>query len=174
MASAERLKGHDAVIDAWPEIRAAVPEAILRIVGTGNDAGRLRMRVRQENLCGIQFCGWLSDAERDRMYRSSRLLFYVSKQEGFGLAAAEAASYGVPVLGLAGTVFEELFPSGAGAVLARDLQKHSIARAAIPILADPQIALELGRAAWNRVQQNFLEEHFAERLRQALYPLISS
>lgn len=172
MASSERLKGHDAVMDAWPEIRAAVPDAKLLILGTGNDERRLRRKVDEEGLCGIEFCGRLSDAERDRMYQSSRLLFYPSKQEGFGLASAEAASFGVPVLGLAGTVMEELFPDGTGGVLAKDLGKHSIAQAAIPVLADSQFASKLGRAAWNRVQNNFLEEHFAERFRRALSSLI--
>jgi glycosyltransferase involved in cell wall biosynthesis len=172
MASAERLKGHDAVIDAWAEIRAAVPDAKLMIVGTGNDEQRLRRRVGDKSLCGIEFRGRMSDAERDGMYRASRLLFYPSKQEGFGLASAEAASFGVPVLGLAGTVTEELFPDGTGAVLARDLGGHSIAQAAIPVLADTRVASALGRAAWNRVQDNFLEEHFAERFRRALCPLI--
>src|ERR1019366_6816100 len=172
MASSERLKGHDAVMDAWPEIRAAVPDAKLLILGTGNDERRLRRKVNDEGLYGIEFCGRLSDAERDRMYQSSRLLFYPSKQEGFGLAGAEAASFGVPVLGLAGTVVEELFPDGAGAVLARDLRKQSIAQPAIPVLADSQLASKLGRAAWNRVQDNFLEKHFAERFRRALSSLI--
>ena len=86
MASAERLKGHDAVIDAWPQIRAAVPDAKLLIVGTGNDERRLRRRVSDEGLDGIEFCGRLDDGQRDRLYRLSRLLFYPSKQEGFGLA----------------------------------------------------------------------------------------
>lgn len=172
MASAERLKGHDAVIDAWPEILAVVPDAKLLVVGTGNDERRLRRRVQDGGLRGIDFCGRLSDPERDRLYRSSRLLFYPSKQEGFGLASAEAASFGVPVLGLAGTVTEELFPNGTGAVLSKDLRKHSIAQAAIPVLADSELASKLGHAAWNRVQNNFLEEHFGARFRRALCPLI--
>jgi phosphatidylinositol alpha-1,6-mannosyltransferase len=172
MSRSERYKGHDAVMDAWPEIRAAVPDVKLLVLGTGNDERRLRRRVRDEGLCGIEFCGRLSDAERNRMYQSSRLLFYPSKQEGFGLASAEAASFGVPVLGLAGTVIEELFPEGTGAILARDWGKHSIAQSAIPVLADSQLASTLGRAAWNRVQNNFLEEHFAERFRRALSSLI--
>jgi phosphatidyl-myo-inositol dimannoside synthase len=172
MASSEQYKGHDTVLDSWHEILAAVPAARLIIVGKGDDEARLRNRVRNECLSGIEFCGRLNDAERDRMYRSSRLLFYPSKQEGFGLASAEAASFGVPVLGLVGTVIEELFPNGAGAVLAKDSGKHSLAEAAIPVLADSQLASALGRAAWDRVQHNFLEEHFAERFRRALCPLI--
>ena len=168
----ERYKGHDAVISAWPIIRAAVPEASLMIVGTGNDEPRLRQRVRDERLGGIEFCGRLSDADRDALYRSCRLLLFPSKGEGFGLAGVEAASYGVPVLGLKGTVTEELFPEGTGAVLAGDLDGESIARAAIPVLADAQCAARLGQAARARVQAVFLQEHFLERFRRAISPLL--
>ena len=171
MASTER-KGHDAVIDAWPEICAAVPSAKLLIVGTGDGESRLRRKVKDEHLAGIEFCGRLNDDERDRKYRCCRLLFYPSKQEGFGLAGVEAASFGVPVLGLEGTVAEELFPDGTGAVLARDWGTRSIAQAAIPVLANSQVASALGHAARTRVNTCFLEEHFAERFRHALASLI--
>jgi glycosyltransferase involved in cell wall biosynthesis len=173
MADSERLKGHDSVMDAWPLIKSSVPDAKLIIVGTGNDKHRLENRVKTERLTGIEFCGWIDDAQRDQMYRSCRMLFYPSKQEGFGLAGVEAASFGVPVLGLAGTVTEELFPPGTGAVFAKDLSRGSIAEAAIPLLRSAQYAQAMGRAALTRVNAVFLREHFADRLRRALAPVLS-
>jgi phosphatidylinositol alpha-1,6-mannosyltransferase len=172
MSSPERYKGHDAVMDAWPLIWEAVPGVKLVIVGTGDDEPRLRRRVEQERLQGIEFRGRLSDAGRDLAYRSARLLFYPSDQEGFGLAGVEALAFGVPLLGLAGTVVEELFPNGEGVVVARDLGRDSIAKAAIPVLTDAQLASSLGQAGRARVQNTFLEEHFAVRFRHALAQLI--
>jgi phosphatidyl-myo-inositol dimannoside synthase len=172
MSSPERYKGHDAVMNAWPLIRSAVPSARLVIVGTGDDEPRLRRRVEQERLEAIEFRGRLSDADRDRAYRAARLLFYPSDQEGFGLAGVEAAAFGVPVLGLAGTVTGEVFPGGEGAVLAKNLERESIAEAAIPVLTNPQLASALGHAGHKRVESTFLEEHFAERFRRALGRLI--
>lgn len=172
MVASERLKGHDPVLDAWPEIRSAVPDASLLIIGTGDDQPRLQQRVRTERIPAVEFCGRVDDASRDRLYRSSRLLFLPSKQEGFGIVAAEAASFGVPVLGLAGTVIEELFPNCSGVRLASSWNRQDIAQAAIPVLADPQLASSLGHAGWSRVHQNFLEEHFAERFRRALAKLL--
>jgi glycosyltransferase involved in cell wall biosynthesis len=160
-------------MDAWPLIKSSVPDAKLIIVGTGNDKQRLENKVKSEHLTGIEFCGWIDDAQRDRMYRCCRMLFYPSKQEGYGLAGVEAASFGVPVLGLTGTVTEELFPPGTGAVVAKDLSRESIAEAAIPILRSAQYAAELGRAASARVNAVFLEEHFFGRLRRALAPALS-
>jgi glycosyltransferase involved in cell wall biosynthesis len=124
--------------------------------------------VRNEQLQGIRFRGRVSDEERDRAYCSSRLLFYPSEQEGFGLAGIEAASFGVPFMGLAGTVAAELFPDGNGVLLANDLRPESIADAAIPVLTDAPLASRLGNAAYERVHSTFLEEHFAARFRRAL------
>ena len=174
MSRPERYKGHDAVMDAWPLIRAAVPDAKLVIVGKGDDEPRLRRRVEKERLQAIEFRGRLSDAERDLAYRSARLFFYPSDQEGFGLAGVEALAFGVPVLGLAGTVLEELFPNGEGVVVARDLGRDSIAKAAIPVLTDARLASSLGQAGRARVQNTFLEEHFAVRFRRTLAPLMST
>jgi phosphatidyl-myo-inositol dimannoside synthase len=168
MSSPERYKGHDAVMDAWPLIRAAIPQAQLTIIGTGSDEPRLRRRVEQEHLAGIRFLGRVSDEARDRAYCSSRLLFYPSEQEGFGLAGIEAASFGVPFMGLAGTVTAELFPDGNGVVLAKNLTPNSIAEAAIPVLTDARLASKLGAAARRRVKSTFLEEHFAARFRAVL------
>jgi glycosyltransferase involved in cell wall biosynthesis len=100
-------------------------------------------------------------------------LFYPSNQEGFGLAGIEAAAFGVPFLGIAGTVAEELFPAGNGVALAKDLEAKSIAEAAIPVLTDSQLASTLGAAAHNRVHSTFLEDHFAIRFRRALRNVIA-
>jgi hypothetical protein len=52
--------------------------------------------------------------------------------------------------------------------------KHSIAQAAIRVLADSQLASTVSRAAWTRVQNNFLVEHFTERFRRVLAKLLPS
>jgi hypothetical protein len=71
-------------------------------------------------------------------------------------------------LGLAGTVTEELFPDGTGAIMAKDLSRKSISESAVPVLKSAQHAAELGRAASARVNAVFLKEHFADRFRRAL------
>jgi hypothetical protein len=52
------------------------------------------------------------------------------------------------------------------------LDADSIAQAAIPVLSDAQRAARLGQAARARVQSVFLQEHFMDRFRQALSPLM--
>ena len=171
MASVERLKGHDPVLDAWPDVHKLIPDARLLIVGGGNDLARLKRRVAQEQIAGVEFLGRLSDEERDQLYAHSRLFFFPSKQEGFGLAGVEAAAAGMPVMGLAGTVMSELFSNGS-AILVKDLLASTITQAAVRVLGDSDYATAVGLAGRKRVEETFLEEHFIARFQEALKPLL--
>ena len=159
------------MLDAWPAIRDLIPDARLLIVGAGNDLVRLKRRVAQEQIAGVEFLGRLTDEERDQLYERSRLFFFPSKQEGFGLAGVEAAAAGVPVMGLAGTVMSELFPDGS-ALLVSDLLASTITQTAVRVLGDSDYATAIGLAGHRRVEENFLEEHFIARFQSAIGPLL--
>src|SRR5262249_42413047 len=100
MASMERYKGHDALLDAWPRVLAVVPDAQLIIAGDGDD--RARLEARAAGNVSIRFTGFLSDEHRERLLRSAAVLVAISTGEGFGLAALEATASGLPVVGLLG------------------------------------------------------------------------
>jgi phosphatidylinositol alpha-1,6-mannosyltransferase len=166
MARAERYKGHDQVLEAWPRIRAAVPAASLVIVGGGDDEERIRGMAR--GVDGVEFLGRVSDSERDRLYAESRVILFPSLREGFGLVAVEAAAHSAAIVGLRGTVIEELFPGGDGPSLAESQRPEAIAAATIPLLVDPAEAERRAASGLARVHATFLEEHAVERMRQAL------
>lgn len=172
MAAEERYKGHDQILDGWSAVVEAVPDARLVVVGGGDDRPRLRQRVQDERLVNVEFPGKVSDDELRALYQTSRVLMFPSRREGFGLVAVEAAAGGLPVLGLKGTVMEELFPNGEGAALADEQSGPAIAAAVIPLLRDAALADTLGQRAQTRVREHFLEEHFANRFRDAVSPFL--
>lgn len=173
MVSAERGKGHDEVLTAWPAVRAAVPDARLLIVGDGDDRRRLERRAAAERIEGVEFFGYISDRERDMLYDQTRVLLFPSRQEGFGLVLAEAAAHGLPSLALRQSVFEETFPDGNGVVFVNSTSASDMAPAIIRILRDNQLASQTGLAAYNRIQRCFTEQQFVRRFREALRPLVS-
>src|SRR5262249_40712911 len=134
MATAERYKGHDALLDAWPRVLAVVPDAQLIIAGDGDD--RARLEGRAAGTASIRFTGFLSDEHRGRLLRSAAVLVAISRGEGFGLAALEAAALGLPVVGLTGTVTEELFPDGCGHVLPETSAPEPLADAVTGLLTN--------------------------------------
>jgi phosphatidylinositol alpha-1,6-mannosyltransferase len=160
------VKGQDVLLDAWPLVLREVPDADLLLIGDGDDADRLKQRAA--GMRGVRFLGFVSEQDKRGVYASSRVLALPSRQEGFGLVAAEGAFHGAAVLGLRGTVMEELFPDGHGCVFAEQSGPESVAAALVPLLRDPTFALEMARLAQRRVADVFLFEHFAQRFENIL------
>jgi len=172
MAAAERYKGHDALIDAWPRVAQSVPGALLVIVGDGDDRGRLEARAAGQR--SIVFTGFLSDASRQELLESAAMLVSISTGEGFGLAAIEAAACGVPVVAMKGTVTDELFPDGSGHVLLDSSDPGPLADALVALLTDADRARAIGAAGRRRVLDAFTTDHFNRRLRAAITPLAAA
>ena len=86
MSAGERYKGHDELLEAWPAVRAQVPDAQLVMVGDGDDAGRLRAKARALGLgeC-VLFTGRVSDATLGGLYERTALFAMPSRGEGFGV-----------------------------------------------------------------------------------------
>jgi len=168
MDRTERRKGHDPILDGWPAVSAAVPEARLVVLGGGDDRARLEERVRREALRNVEFRGAVSDTERDELYAACGVFLFPSTQEGFGLAAIEAALAGAPVLGVRGEVIEEILADGS--ILIDAPTGEAIAEAAIRVLRDPALARALGERGRARARATYLEENFVDRFERAVLP----
>jgi phosphatidylinositol alpha-1,6-mannosyltransferase len=105
-------KGIDTLIQAMPQIRAAVPGVRLRVMGQGDDLPRLRQLADQLGpQIAVEFLGFVSDEELQSQLRQCALFALPSKKEGFGLVFLEAMAQGRPCLGAqAGGIPEVLTP----------------------------------------------------------------
>jgi phosphatidylinositol alpha-1,6-mannosyltransferase len=166
--ASERQKGHDLVLDAWPSILGSHPDARLVIVGEGSDRPRLERRVRDEQLAGVVFEGFVSDERKWELLRRSFMLAFPSTQEGFGLVAIEAASVETPVVCLRETAVEEVFSGAAGAVFPEAPTAVGIGRAIDQLLGDSHAARTLGQLGRQLVFERYLDRHFQKRLLEAL------
>lgn len=172
IASAERYKGHDQVLDAWPTIKRAVPDAALVIAGDGDDRPRLEGRVARERLVGVRFTGFISDVSRDELLDTAGVLLFPSAGEGFGLVVVEAAHAGLPVIALRHSVVAELFPDH-GVTFVESQSPDDIACAAIALMSAPAERRRLADRARVRALA-FTLEAFGERFRNAVAPWVPS
>jgi glycosyltransferase involved in cell wall biosynthesis len=100
LSIADSYKGINHLIAALPAVRAAVPEARLRIVGRGDGLPGLQALARQLNVAdAVEFPGYRSDSELRGEFERSRLFALPSQREGFGLVYIEAMAHGRPSLG---------------------------------------------------------------------------
>ena len=115
---ADRYKGVGHLIEAMPAIRAAVPGAILRIIGRGDDLPRLQSLRNELGLTtAIEFLGYVDDKRLAAEMRTCRLFALPSKKEGFGLVFLEAMAHSRPCLGARAGGVPEVITDDTGALV---------------------------------------------------------
>lgn len=118
-----RQKGLDRLLDAWPLVTAAVPDARLVIVGEGPRLKSLRRRAA--GLSGVELRPPVSHDQMPELLSSAtvfvspvRTRFGGLYAEGLGLVACEAAASGLPVVvGNSGGAPETIVDQVSGSVV---------------------------------------------------------
>ena len=100
LASDERYKGFDEIIEVLPALAQRIPNISYLICGEGPDRSRLEakadaLQVRDR----VVFAGFVSEEHKADYYRLSDAYVMPSWGEGFGIAFLEALACGIPALG---------------------------------------------------------------------------
>jgi glycosyltransferase involved in cell wall biosynthesis len=119
----------------------------------------------------VRFTGMLSSPEVARVLQGADLMLFPSRNEGFGLVAAEALIAGVPVVVCTdgGGVSDVVPETGAGRRVSP--QPGQIAAAALELLDDPDArdaARELGRIWRKRLDPAVVAERCEAWYREAM------
>ena len=100
LASGDRYKGYDQILQALPAIRRQIPNICYLLVGKGNDRDRIEAMVDD---LGVRDCvilaGFVRDHELADYYNLCDLFAMPSKGEGFGIVYLEALACGKPTIG---------------------------------------------------------------------------
>lgn len=94
-------KGLEALIGAWPLVRAQVPGAELVIAGDGDRSYVASLRDRASELgsaSGICFVGFATADLKARLFAEADVFVLPSFHENFGVAVVEALAAGLPVV----------------------------------------------------------------------------
>ena len=92
-------KGLHTLIEAVPRVLAEFPDAKFVIAGTGSLLASLRRRAWELGVDQkVLFTGFISDDDRDRLYRISDCAVFPSLYEPFGIVALEAMAAKSPVV----------------------------------------------------------------------------
>lgn len=156
-----RTKGLDYLIEAMREV-----DVSLMICGAGPDRKRLDKLVRRKGLeAKVKFLGRVSEEKKAEMFASCKMFVMPSTFEAYGIAAAEAMSYGKPVVvSEVGGLPEVVADCG---LLVPPKDAEALAGAMRRLLADKGLREELGRKARQRAEL-YSWDHSAEQA-EAVY-----
>lgn len=116
------------LLDAWPMVRAAHPDARLDVVGNGPELRILERRAR--HLEGCYLHGFVPPEAVVEFYARADSFCLPSAQETFGYAAVEAMASGLPVVGADAGAMPEV-TTGATARLVPPASPADLARAVL-------------------------------------------
>jgi phosphatidylinositol alpha-1,6-mannosyltransferase len=164
-------KGQDRLVEAMPQILAAVPEAVLVLVGTGPHQKVIEKLARKHGVTdSIRFIGRVqySDLPRhihvgDIFAMPSRSRFFGLEVEGLGIVYLEASACGLPVIaGNSGGAPDAVIDGETGLVVdGTDI--NDIAAAAIVLLRNPEKAKAMGAAGRQWVEREWSWDLWGER-----------
>jgi glycosyltransferase involved in cell wall biosynthesis len=147
-------KGQDSLIRALATIRAEFPTVKLLLVGDGPDKHRLQQLAAKLNVTdAVIFAGFVSAMES--VYPAFDLFAFPSRFEGLGTSLLSAMSYAIPSVAFRTCAFPEIIEHGRSGLLAELNNDTSLANSLAAILRNPEIALQIGRAARQRIDQKF-------------------
>jgi len=145
----------------------------LVICGAGPEMERLKKRARGLGISvRVRFMGRVTEGVKQEMLSSCKVFVFPSIWESYGIAAAEAMSYGKPVVATNVGGLPEVVGDAGFLVAPRD--PAAIAAATLRLLEDGALRAEIGRAAraramtftWEKAAED-MEKVYAEAIEAA-------
>lgn len=163
-------KGHILLLRALAELRPRFPHVVLLLAGEGPEKANLQALARQlgiENI--VRFAGFVPDVES--VYAATDVFVFPSHQEPLACAMLSAMAYALPLVAFARGGNPEAVIDAKNGLLVGELDAGALAAAIARLLANPDEARRLAKAARETVIAHFSADRMVDetlRLYQGL------
>lgn len=151
-------KGLDMLLQAWHLVHKELPEARLIVAGTGPLQAQLLYMARELDLGeSVEFVGVQRDIAAV-LHRGS-IATLPSRWEGMPNAILEAMACGLPCVATRASGTEDIITHGVNGLLVEPEDYQGLAQALLVLLRDPALSSAYGKAARERIEQDYALEH---------------
>jgi glycosyltransferase involved in cell wall biosynthesis len=154
-------KGHELLLDAFAKLRAQFPECILLLRGEGPELSKLQALARRLHVAGaVKFSP--PTIEIEAPFAAMDIFAFPSHEEPLGSALLAAMAHGLPVAAIARGGIPEVVENEKNGLLVKDLGPEAFASAIARLVAHPDEADGLGRAARETAIKRFSANRMVE------------
>jgi phosphatidylinositol alpha-1,6-mannosyltransferase len=169
-------KGQDTLIRAWPEVLAAVPDAVLLIVGGGQYRAALeRLAARAGVTSSVVFTGPVPWPELPAYYDAGDVFAMPCRTrrhgldvEGLGIVYLEASATGLPVIGGDSGNAPDTIVAGETGYVVPGGSAAGLVERLVELLTDPAAARAMGEKGLAWVDQEWRWDLVSQRLQRIL------
>jgi len=161
VARLEPEKGHPTLLEAWPSVLAAVPDAHLLVVGEGSQHELLEVQAAAMGILDGARSSVIFTGRRDDVPAVTAALDVAvlpSYREAQGLSILEAMALSRPVVASAVGGIPEMIDDSRTGLLVPPRDPLALAAAIVRLLRDPAEAARIGRAGHDLVHERFCVE----------------
>lgn len=157
MSELTAVKRVEDAISAFSIVVPHHPEAVLVVLGEGNERYRLQRRISELHLHNhVSLLGFKSDAPS--LLKAFDFFLHTSSSESLGYAILEAGCAGIPVVATHVGGIPEIIPDDDHGLLVPARNPEALAIAIESLMDDPRRAAELGARLHARVQHSFSKQ----------------
>jgi glycosyltransferase involved in cell wall biosynthesis len=151
-------KGGNTLLDAYREAKQVVSDIELWIVGPP----KLTLK---KDIPEVTHIPWVTrERLQEEILPEANVFILPSHAEGYGLSVLEAMAHETPVIVSSVGAFPEIVRDGVDGCVVPPARVRPLRDAIVALASDPGRRTAMGKAARNRVQQNFSIEMFQTRL----------
>jgi phosphatidylinositol alpha-1,6-mannosyltransferase len=169
-------KGQDTLIRAWPEVLAAVPDALLLIVGGGRYRAALARLAARTGVAGsVVFAGPVPWPELPAYYDAGDVFAMPCRTrrrgldvEGLGIVYLEASATGLPVIGGDSGNAPDAIRAGETGYVVPGRSAAGLVPALVELLTDRAVARAMGEKGMAWVDQEWRWDLVSQRLQRIL------
>jgi phosphatidylinositol alpha-mannosyltransferase len=141
----EKRKGLEHLLQAFPLVKEACPQARLIVVGEGRLRAGFQRAVAESGLADVVFTGFVSAEELPRYYRAAHVFCTPATGfESFGIVLLEAMAAGLPVVASDIVGFRQVVSHEKEGLLVPPYDPEGLARALIQLLRDQDLRRAMG------------------------------
>lgn len=142
-------KGFDLLLECWLFVSILNPDWKLRIVGSGEDEGKLIAISKKLNIDrSVEFIPETDDI--GKYYRDASIYVLSSRYEGFGLVLLEAKSFGLPIVSFdCDCGPSDIVRNGVDGLLVQNGNVRALAGGLVSLINDLDKRIEFGGNGFN-------------------------
>jgi L-malate glycosyltransferase len=154
-------KGHALLLNTFATLRAQFPECVLLLRGEGPELSKLQALARRLHVDdAVKFLP--PTIEIETLFAAMDIFAFPSHEEPLGSALLAAMAHGLPVTAIARGGIPEVVENDKNGLLVKDLDPEAFASAIARLVALPDEAAGLGRAARETAIKRFSANRMVE------------
>jgi glycosyltransferase involved in cell wall biosynthesis len=166
LARIEPGKGIFITLKAFKEINKQHPDARLTVAGSGSALPKAKEYVKEKNITGVEFKGYVTGGELETVFRESSIYILPTHAEGMPTSVLEAMVFGLPIITRPVGGMVDFFKNGEMGYMVESLEPADFADKTIGILDNPQSQKEMGEFNYVYAKKNFMASGVAVQLEE--------